>query len=303
MRTFFKKLGIALLSLVMVSPMVDAQNHTSGNRGRNNSHTTATQRPSGNNSRPSAPARPNKSNNHNRPNNGNHNRPSTPARPTGGNNHNRPGNGNHHRPNVPDRPTGGHNHNRPGNGWHFGRPNWSQPPRPSRPPMMAPPMRPHRPRPSAWSRPVPPPYWRPRPSAPAISAILGISFGTTFNISIDYLLNNGYVVDGYGDNIVYLRDINQFNYYWPDATLYYGNGGLARSEFLYSTPYPDMVRYNSLYNSFMSVYGTPVGVSSSGATLTATWFAPNSGYITLRYSPQYALGGSLRYFTTLTFGL
>ena len=93
--------------------------------------------------------------------------------------------------------------------------------------------------------------------------LLPITFGTALNLSLDYLINHGYTVDGYGNNVVYLRDINQFNYYWPDATLYYGNGGLARSEFLYSTSYPDMMRYNSLYNSFTGTYGSPVNIVMS----------------------------------------
>ena len=78
---------------------------------------------------------------------------------------------------------------------------------------------------------------------------------------------------------------------------------MARSEFLYSTTYPDMMRYNSLYNSFLGTYGSPVNYVNNGASLSATWFAPNRGYVTLQYTPQYSLGGQIRYFTTLTFGL
>ena len=354
MNGILKKIAVAFLSLALMTPMVDAQNHrTSGNRGGN--HPTA-QRPTNNggnrpaSTRPSArPASGNNSNHNNngnhgnyRPgNNGNHNnnrpssnnrpdnnRPSNNNRPGNDWNHgnNRPGNNGNHGNNRPDnnrpgnngnhgnnRPgnNGNHGNNRPGNDWHFGRPNGGghghvAPPRPGgphRPPMVAPPMRPHRPIAHGWTRPVPPPAWRPRPHAPAISAILGITFGTGFNISLDYLYGRGYIVDGYGDNRVYLRDVNQFNYYWPDATLYYGNGGLMRSEFLYSTSYPDMMRYTSLYNSLMSTYGAPVNYVTSGASVTATWFAPNSGYVTLQYSPQYSIGGALRYFTTITFGL
>ena len=361
MNGILKKIAVAFLSLALMTPMVDAQNHrTSGNRGGNH---TATQHPSNNgassrpnSSRPSA--RPvsgnngshNNSGNHGnyRPgNNGNHgnsNRPNNNNRPGNNGNHgnsNRPGNngnhGNSNRPNNNNRPGNNGNHgngnhkpdyNRPGNNgnhgnnnhrpgnneWHFGRPNGGgghhhghvTPPRPGhnhRPPMIAPPMRPHRPIAHRWTRPVPPPAWRPRPHAPSISAILGISFGTTLGLSLDYLYGRGYVVDGYGDNRVYLRDVNQFNYYWPDATLYYGNGGLTRSEFLYSTSYPDMIRYNALYNSLTGTYGAPVNYVTSGASVTATWFAPNSGYVTLQYAPQYSVGGALRYFTIITFGL
>lgn len=273
----------------------------------------------GNNGSANRPGYNNGNGNNNRPghNNSDANRP-RPGHNNGGN-ANRPGNNN-----------GGNN--RPGNHgatderWHFGGnrpshgdmrpgtppppPHNARPPRPNnwghpghRPPHMAPPMRPHRPPMRPWHRPVPPPSWRPRPHAPLLSTVLGITFGTALNLSLDLLFDHGYTVDGYGNNVVYLRDVNQYNYFWPDATLYYDNGGLQRSEFLYSTPYPDSYRYSQLYNNFLGVYGAPVNVVRTGATLAATWFAPNRGYITLQYAPQYAMGGSMRYFTTLTFGL
>lgn len=114
------------------------------------------------------------------------------------------------------------------------------------------------------------------------------------------LVNSGYAVDGYGSNVVYLRNVREANYMWPDATFYYGpNGGFDRSEFLYSTPYPDPMRYNMLYNSFVNTYGPPLNVINGAAT----WFAPNRGYITLQYNQQQSLGGQFRFFTTLTFGL
>lgn len=122
-------------------------------------------------------------------------------------------------------------------------------------------------------------------------------------MSLDYLINRGYTIDGYGNDAVYLRDVNEMSYYWPDATLYYGAGGLARSEFLYSTSYPDPMRYNSLYTRFTRTYGPPINIVRTGGVLSATWFAPNRGYVTIDYRSQYSLGGDLRYFTTLTFGL
>lgn len=303
MKRILHLLAIAFVSLALIVPPVDAQNRTTGNRGNHSSQQTnrPENRPGNRpqNKPQNRPQRPGNNGSHNRPENKPQNRPQRPGN-----------NGSHNRPQ--DRPHNRPTQNRPNNNWHYGRPQQPRPPRPgighlppghARPPMMHPPMRPHRPRPSRWSRPVPPPSWRPRPHAPSFAAILGITFGTALNLSLDYLINHGYTVDGYGNNVVYLRDINQFNYYWPDATLYYGNGGLARSEFLYSTSYPDMMRYNSLYNSFTGTYGSPVNYSNSGASLSATWFAPNRGYITLQYNPQYSLGGQVRYFTTLTFGL
>lgn len=321
MKSLLKKIGIALLSVSLISPMVEAQNRTSGNRGNGHSQQQHQQA-----ARPSATRPSGNSGNNGRPNNnGNQNRPGNNTRPNNNGGQNRPNNnGNNNRPNNNNRPGNNGNHNngnqyRPGNNdWHFGgnhgnpgnvnpghvNPGHVNPGHPTpRPPMVAPPMRPHRPVASHWSRPVPPPTWRPVPSAPSISAILGIAFGSAFNVSLNYLYNSGYSVDGYGDNMVYLRDVNQFNYFWPDATLYYNNGGLARSEFLYSSPYPDTVRYNSLYRNFMGIYGAPVNYSTNGLSASATWFAPNQGYITLQYGQRSSLGGGLRFFTTVTYGL
>ena len=292
--------------------------------GSNNGEAT---RPSnGNNNRPTTnPAT--------RPNNGNHNqglRPGTNnSRPGNSVNNNRPGQGSHNpgtgpeQPSRPNKPTA--TRPQPGNGRPQQPSHNMRPPTPAGPGMGpnmpnrpgnihrptppgnhwgAPPLRPYRPVARPWHRPVPPSSWRPRPTAPVLSTILGITFGTALNISINALVNSGYQVDGYANNTVYLRDVNTYNYLWPDATLYYGStGGLNRSEFIYSTNYPDPMRYNSLYGNFTGIYGAPVSYTNNGTSLSATWFAPNKGYITLQYAPQYAVGGQLRYFTTLTLGL
>jgi hypothetical protein len=42
---------------------------------------------------------------------------------------------------------------------------------------------------------VPPPSFRPHHGCPVLRGILGLTFGTTINISLNYLLNGGYVVD------------------------------------------------------------------------------------------------------------
>ncbi len=225
----------------------------------------------------------------NNPGNGSNNRPGGTIN-NGGNNPGahpvNPGNGNNYRPGVSTNPGHGAIGVQPGA---------------VRPPRVAPPVRVNRPLVQhGWRAPVPPPSWRPRAHAPLLSSIIGITFGTAIGLSIDMLLNSGYTVDGYGTNVVYLRDVREANYMWPDATFYYGpDGGFDRSEFLYSTPYPDMMRYNSLYNTFVSTYGAPLNVINGAAT----WFAPNKGYITLQYNQQQSLGGQMRFFTTLTFGL
>ncbi|MCM1332642.1 MAG: hypothetical protein NC248_08540 [Bacteroides sp.] len=263
-----------------------------GNRPGNN-HQNVGNRP-GNNGNHNQGVGNRPGNNHqnveNRPgNNGNHNQ-SVGNRPGHNGNHNQ-GVGN--RPHRPDRPVTGV---RPG---HNARPPHNNAVRPGhnyRPPYV------HRPTPRPWHRPVPPPAWRPRPGAPVISAIFGINFGTALNVSLNFLLGHGYTVSSYGSNAVYLSDVNQYNYYWPEATMYYGNNGLERTEFFYSTSYPDTVRYNNLYNNMTAIYGAPVNVSNVSSSLSATWFAPNQGYIRLQYVPQYS-SGQLRFFTSITTGL
>ncbi len=291
MKRLIRIFVIALVSIAMMVPPIEAQSRTTGNRNER-SHSTQNSRPN-NSGRPSnSSGRPGNNNNGHRPGNNN------PGRPGNNNNGHRPGNNGHN----PGRPGhGGYNPGHPHRPRGHYRPN--RPNRPHRPTVIVPPHRPHRPPMRPWSRPVPPPSWRPRPAAPVIASILGITFGTAINMSLDYLINRGYTIDGYGNDAVYLRDVNEMSYYWPDATLYYGAGGLARSEFLYSTSYPDPMRYNSLYTRFNRTYGPPINIVRTGGVLSATWFAPNRGYVTIDYRSQYSLGGDLRYFTTLTFGL
>ena len=276
-----------------------------GRRSQSNKGTAS--RPNngaGNNSRPNVGNRPV---NH-RPDHGD--RPNVGNRP-GSNRPNpgvRPGNGNNHRPDHGDRPNVG---NRPGNsrpnpgvrpgGSH--RPNHGLRPggHPApRPPMIRPPHRPHRPvmvRPHY--RPVPPPAWRPHRGVPVIRGILGLSFGVAIGTSLDYLYNSGYSVDGYANDIVYLRNVPALNYVWTDAALYYGSRGLDASSFYYSTSVYDMSRYNSVYSDLVSTYGVPVSVNNAGGLLTSTWFGGNRGYITLSFGS----GSAGRFLTTLTLGL
>ena len=237
-----------------------------------------------------------------------------------GNNHNRPGNDNH-RPGVgtagnrPGVSTGGNrpaapavSPNRPGHGLPAVGPNRPGhglpavgPNRPghNRPVIMQPPHRPYRPvmmRPHY--RPVPPPAWRPAHRVPVIGGILGLTFGTAINASLDYLFNNGFTVDGYVNDVVYLRNVPVLNYVWTDGALYYGANGLDVSSFYYSTPSYDMSRYNNEYLGLVTSYGAPVSATRQGGVVTSTWFGGNNGYITLSFG---ASNG--RYLTTLTMGM
>lgn len=284
-------------------PGNNGNNNRPTNPGNNNNFRPGNN--NGNNNRPNHPG----NNNNFRPgnNNGNNHRPNNP----GNNNNFRPGNnnGNNHRPQYP-----GNNHFRPGNNH---RPNHPEPiyrptpsrplrpgygyrPGPNRPAYMRPPMRPGRPPMRPWVRPVPPPHWRPSYTGSLIGNILGLTFGVAIGSALDNLYYSGYSIDGYMDNQVYLTGVNQFNSYWPDATLYFGNGGLIRSQFFNPSFGYDTNRFYSVYSTLCGMYGVPAINNMTGAALSATWFGRGGDYITLQYSPM--VSGNYNYFTILTIG-
>ena len=217
-----------------------------------------------------------------------------------------------------NRPSGGHNNApKPGNNRPGKRPATPQhrpvqPPVASRPGHHAPtwnrpghgtpppPVHSHWP---AWHRPTPPRGHHFRPGhGPSFGTILGMAIGTAFNASLNYLYNNSYQVAGYGRNEIYLNNVMQMNYQWPDAVLLYNNGVLSSSRYLMSTVYNDMYRYNALYNSFVGQYGAPISYSNQGGSMTASWFGYDGRYVTISYSPGYNANGQYCYYTTLTFG-
>lgn len=138
--------------------------------------------------------------------------------------------------------------------------------------------------------------------APRFSTVLGITFGSALNLSLNYLLSNGYSVYSYGNDVVYINNVNQLNYLWPSAALYYGKSGLNRGEFIYSTNYYDTSRYNNVYSSLTAAYGAPVGAAAITNGMQTTWFGYDGRFVTLQYQPQYGADGIMRYYTTLTFG-
>lgn len=136
------------------------------------------------------------------------------------------------------------------------------------------------------------------PRAPRIGSIFGITFGTALNVSLNFLLNKGYTVNGYDNSQVWLRNVSIANYVWPDAALYYGDGGLNASSFYYTSPYYDPARYNSVYSQMINLYGPPVSYSTTHGAMSASWLGA-SGYVTLTLGAT--TSGS--YVTTLSFGL
>lgn len=181
----------------------------------------------------------------------------------------------------------GHNAYRDHYSWNYHHNNWSSP--------LPPPARMHRPAPYRHHRPHIPVGWRPYYGAPLIDRILGITFGTLFDASLNYLYTNGYNIDGYDNGVVYLRNVNMLNLPWADVMLCYDDyGRLYNAQFIHSSYYNDRSRYNRLYNDLCAVYGSPIDCDGDGVT----WFGGNStGYVTLSMNCT----GS-RYYTNLYIG-
>lgn len=276
-----------------------------GNGGNNRPAQRPQERPSHNNAGQRPGQRPPQSNGNGRPqqrppqHNGALDRP-------GGNVNMRP-----NRPNRPDRPNGNHNmgHAPKPNPGHSYAPGHHAPKPPhygNRPHhnyyRPAPPPRPYLPPARPYYRPVPPPAWHAPAHWNPFRTILGVALGSTISASINMLINAGYTINSYVNDAIYLNNVPMLNVNWPDATMYYNNGSLAGSEFVYYTPVPDRYRFDSIYTSLVRNYGPPVSQSMTGASLSASWWGAGNQFITLTYSGQYSVNGGLNYYTTLTFG-
>ncbi len=238
-----------------------------GNKG-NDRHDNKGNRPSGN-----RPSGNNPGGNH-----GNHS-----GNNPGGNHGNHSGN---HGYNPNNRFDYGSHHYRDQFNWNHSHHNWSRP--------LPPPVRAHRPAPLIWRRPVIPAGWHPYAGAPVIDRILGLMFGTLYEASLDQLYYNGYYIDGYADNIIYLRDVPMLNLYWPDVMLSYEYGKLANAQFVYHSSYYDRARFDRAYNSLCRIYGPPV--YSDGMTIS--WYGGNrTGWVTLTMNDSYG-----DYYTTMSIG-
>ena len=165
--------------------------------------------------------------------------------------------------------------------------SWSRP--------LPPPARPYRPALLDWYRPVVPYGWHPYTGAPIIDRILGLTFGTLFDTSIEYLYYNGYEIDGYADHVIYLRDVALINHLWDDVMLCFDSGDrLVNAQFVYHSSYNDRNRYRRIYNSLTRVYGSPITSDSRGIS----WYGGGcNGWITL--STHTNLG---HYYMTLSIG-
>ena len=250
------------------SPGNNGGGNHSGNHGGNNGG----YRPGGNHNDHNGGYRPG----------GNHNDHNGGYRPGGNHGGYKPGHGNYH-PGV-NRP---HDHH----GMIVHRPHsWVTP--------VAPPIRHFRPHHHHIICPVIPVGWHPWHKAPVIRGILGLTFGTAYYASLDYLFDRGYEIDGYYDGIVYLRNIVEMRVTWPDVMLNYGtNNAFNSAEFHYSTSFDDLGRFNYVHRELCRLYGSPMSYNESRSGIQAVWYGGNSiGYVTLEYS--YMSG---RYYTTLSY--
>ena len=149
--------------------------------------------------------------------------------------------------------------------------SWSRP--------LPPPTRPYRPVIYEWYRPVIPYGWAPYSGAPVIDRILGLTFGSLFDTSIEYLYYNGYEIDGYADHIIYLRNVILLNHLWDDVMLSFDAGNrLVNAQFVYHSSSYNNYRYRRIYNSLTRVYGAPITSDSRGIS----WYGGGcTGWITL----------------------
>ncbi len=216
-------------------------------------------------------------------------------------------------PSKPQAPHPGHNsnhhngNNHNGNHHNGGYKKPSHQHRPNRPvapsrPVSRPPMRPSRPVVRPWHRPVAPHAWRPTRRVPFVRALFGLSFGMVVNQSLQQLRTAGYSIDGYDDKLLYLNNIREFGYLWPEGVVSYVDGYVARTQLFYSTPGYNRSRYNSIYSQLSRQYGVPLRSVLPGNGMQATWFASDGSYIQLEFSAMNTYGSGSRYFTTLTFG-
>ncbi len=306
MKKLMRNLAVVFLAVTLAAPEALAQRHDRG-AGENNrtERRIANARKS---SRREGSARHNGASDKNKKDNA-VNRPG--RRPEPGNRPPQTGNrpGNNVRPGRPNRPEPGtrtpHHTNRPAPPARPRPPRPApsmRPPRPPRPAIMHRPMRPGRPIMRPWVRPVRPATWRSHVNLFYGIPMFGLRFGMSVTPSIDLLYSNGYSIDGYDTNTVYLRNVNEFGYMWPDATLYYGPSGLVRTQLLYPTAVYDLSRYNAIYSDLYDAYGAPMRVSLPGGGIRSTWWGDGNSYIQLEYSSMDTYGNKAGFFTTLTFG-
>ncbi len=133
-------------------------------------------------------------------------------------------------------------------------------------------------------------------SYPTIGGVLGLTWGTSYGNALNYLYYNGYYIDGFMDNIVYLTDVELLDYEWDDVMLQFdGNDNLDYVEFSYWDDTFSTSRFYSLYNFLCSMYGSPVSYNNS----MYSWYGGDGiGFVNL--GMEYTSSVS---YTVLAFGV
>lgn len=277
--------GIALAVCFLISYPVDAhaQRRPSSTRTEQSRNENRQQINNGrrtNSNRNSQQAKVNNSNNNrkqkeitnNRPNN---DRPKENARPSNNirPNNTRPGNNANHKPAPPHSVS----HHKPA-------------PRPQHNHAVH-----HRPIP----RVAPPAHWHPHHKVPVIRGILGLTFGTYYNATLDYLRQHNYAIYRYANNVIYLNNVIQYNLYWDDVVLNYATNRFASAQFIFSTSHYCTDRYNNVYLTLCNTYGSPISMRTlNGGGYECVWYGSDRhGMVSLEYYPQNG-----RFYTALSFG-
>lgn len=283
--------GIALAVCFLISYPVDAHaqrspSSTRTEQSRNENQQQINNGRRTNSNRNSQQAKVNNSNNNrkqkeitnNRPNNdrpkenarpSNNIRPNNNARP----NNTRPGNNANHKPAPPHSVS----HHKPA-------------PRPHHNHAVH-----HRPIP----RVAPPAHWHPHHKVPVIRGILGLTFGTYYNATLDYLRQHNYAIYRYANNVIYLNNVMQYNLYWDDVVLNYATNRFASAQFIFSTSHYSTDRYNNVYLTLCNTYGSPISMRTlNGGGYECVWYGSDRhGMVSLEYYPQNG-----RFYTALSFG-
>ena len=164
--------------------------------------------------------------------------------------------------------------------------------------FVPPPPRPYRPRYVSIYAPVRPYGWTPRYGVPLIDGVLGLTFGTLYDAALNYLYDMNYAIDGWANDLVYLRDVPVMRFTWPDAMIRFDSyRRMNYVQLVYSSPYYDRSRLRSLYSDLCVTYGSPVSFRDDALTQVSWYGGDGRGYVTLRYNN---VNG--RYYTTLSFG-
>ena len=164
--------------------------------------------------------------------------------------------------------------------------------------FVPPPPRPYRPRYVSIYAPVRPYGWTPRYGVPLIDGVLGLTFGTFYDAALNYLYDMNYAIDGWANDLVYLRDVPVMRFTWPDAMIRFDSyRRMNYVQLVYSSPYYDRSRLRSLYSDLCVTYGSPVSFRDDALTQVSWYGGDGRGYVTLRYNN---VNG--RYYTTLSFG-